>query len=202
MSSKNLKKESKIAKYIGYVSAGTMFSRILGYLRDMLVGWLFGAGMAADAFYAALRIPNLFRRLLGEGSLSSSFVPVFSEYLATKEKKETEKLFNAMFTTLIFVLLIVCVLGMIFAPQITKLIAYGFEKNPEKLSLTITLPRLMFPFLLFICLAAFLLSVLNSLKLFFIPAIAPSFLSVSEIVFIIGIAPLLIKENQIKGLAI
>ncbi|MFA5779660.1 MAG: murein biosynthesis integral membrane protein MurJ [Elusimicrobiota bacterium] len=202
MSSENFSKETKIAKYIGYVSAGTMFSRIAGYIRDMLVGWLFGAGLSADAFYAALRIPNLFRRLLGEGALSSSFVPIFSEYLATKEKKETEKLFNAVFTTLTFVLLIVCVFGMIFAPQITKLIAYGFEKNPEKLSLTITLTRLMFPFLLFICLAAFLLAVLNSLKLFFIPAVAPSFLSVSEIVFIIGIAPLLIKENQIKGLAV
>ncbi|MFH0947735.1 MAG: murein biosynthesis integral membrane protein MurJ [Elusimicrobiota bacterium] len=195
-------KETKIAKYIGYVSAGTMFSRIAGYIRDMLVGWLFGAGLSADAFYAALRIPNLFRRLLGEGSLSASFVPVFSEYLATKEKKETEKLFNAVFTTLTFVLIIVCILGMLFAPQITRIIACGFEKNPEKLSLTITLTRLMFPFLLFICLAAFLLAVLNSLKLFFIPAVAPSFLSLSEIVFIIGIAPLLIKENQIKGLAI
>lgn len=202
MSSENFSKETKIAKYIGYVSAGTMFSRIAGYIRDMLVGWLFGAGMSADAFYAALRIPNLFRRLLGEGALSSSFVPVFSEYLSTKEKKETDKLFNAVFSMLTFVLLIVCILGMIFAPQITKLIAYGFEKNPEKLSLTVTLTRLMFPFLLFICLAAFLLAVLNSLKLFFIPAVAPSFLSLSEIVFIIGIAPLLIKENQIKGLAV
>lgn len=195
-------KETKIAKYIGYVSAGTMFSRIAGYIRDMLVGWLFGAGMAADAFYAALRIPNLFRRLLGEGALSASFVPVFSEYQATKEKKETEKLFNTVFTTLLFVLLVVCIFGVIFAPQITRVIAYGFEKNPEKLSLTITLTRLMFPFLLFICLAAFLLAVLNSLKLFFIPAVAPSFLSISEIAFIVGIAPLLMKENQIKGLAV
>ncbi|MFH1540634.1 MAG: murein biosynthesis integral membrane protein MurJ [Elusimicrobiota bacterium] len=195
-------KETKIVKYIGCVFAGTTFSRIAGYIRDMLVGWLFGASSSADAFYAALKIPNLFRQLLGEGSLSTSFVPVFSEYLTTNGKKETEKLFNVVITTLMFVLLVVCVLGMIFAPQITRIIACGFEKNPEKLSLTITLTRLMFPFLFFICLAAFLLAVLNSLKFFFIPAIAPFFLSLSEIVFIMGIAPLLVKENQIKGLAI
>jgi putative peptidoglycan lipid II flippase len=142
MSSENLKKESRITKYIGYVSTGTMISRILGYARDMLVGWLFGAGMFADAFYAALRIPNLFRRLLGEGSLSTSFVPIFSDYLSTKDKEETKKLFNVVFTALVIVLLIITVIGIIFAPQITKLIAYGFEKNPEKLSLTISLTRL------------------------------------------------------------
>ncbi|MEW6556889.1 MAG: murein biosynthesis integral membrane protein MurJ [Elusimicrobiota bacterium] len=192
----------KITKYIGYVSTGTLCSRILGYIRDMAVGWIFGAGMSADAFYAALRIPNLFRRLLGEGSLSASFVPVFSDYLATKEKKETEKLFNTVSTALVFVLLVVCVVGIIFAPQLTKIIAYGFTKTPEKLALTISLTRLIFPFLLFICLAAFLLAVLNSLKLFFIPAVAPSFLSISEIVFVLAIAPLLVNTSQIKGLAI
>ncbi|HAM39181.1 MAG TPA: murein biosynthesis integral membrane protein MurJ [Elusimicrobia bacterium] len=202
MSSKNLKKESKIAKYIGYVSAGTMFSRILGYLRDMLVGWLFGAGMSADAFYAALRIPNLFRRLLGEGSLSASYVPVFTEYLSTKDKEDTNRLFNIILTVLVITLIFVTIIGIIFAPQLTKLIAYGFEKNPEKLQLTITLTRLMFPSLLLACLAAFLLATLNSLKSFFIPAISPSLLSIAEIAFIIGVSHLILREKQIIGLAI
>lgn len=202
MSSAILKKESKIAKYIGFVTTGTMFSRILGYFRDMMVAWFFGGGLFADAFYAALRIPNLFRRLLGEGALSASFVPVFSEYVTTKDKEETKNLFNVVFTVLILALLVVTSAGIILAPQITELVTWGFKKNPEKLALTVSLTRLMFPFLLFICLAAFLFSVLNSLKHFFIPAVSPAFLSVSEIGFILGIAPLLIVENQVKGLAV
>lgn len=197
-----MKKESKIMKYIGFVTTGTMFSRILGYFRDMLVAWFFGGGLFADAFYAALRIPNLFRRLLGEGALSASFVPVFSEYIVTKDKEETRKLFSVVFTVLILALLIMTSAGIILAPQITELVTWGFKKNPEKLALTVSLTRLMFPFLFFICLAAFLFSVLNSLKHFFIPAVSPALLSVSEIGFITCIAPLLIMENQIKGLAV
>lgn len=196
-----LKKESKIMKYIGFVTTGTMFSRILGYARDMLVAWFFGGGLFADAFYAALRIPNLFRRLLGEGALSASFVPVFSEYIATKDKEETQKLFSVVFTALIIALLIMTSAGIILAPQITELFTWGFKKDPGKLELTVSLTRLMFPFLFFICLAAFLFSVLNSLKHFFIPAVSPALLSISEIGFILGIAPLLITENQVKGLA-
>jgi len=193
---------SKMTKYIGHVASGTMLSRILGYVRDMLVGWIFGAGMAADAFYAAFRIPNLLRRLMGEGALSSSFVPVFSEYLTRKDREESHKLYDVTFTALLIVLTFISLLGIIFAPQITRLIAYGFSSNPEKMELTILLTRLLFPFLLFICLAALQLSVLNSLKLFFIPAVAPAFLSISEIVFMLGIAPLMIKEHQIIGLAL
>ena len=80
----------KIIKYAGSVSAGTMVSRVFGYIRDMLVAYMFGAGMFADAFYAAFRIPNLIRRMLGEGSFSAAFIPVFSEYLHTKTKSETK----------------------------------------------------------------------------------------------------------------
>ncbi|MFN3967132.1 MAG: lipid II flippase MurJ, partial [Endomicrobiia bacterium] len=77
----------KITEYLSSVTIATSISRILGYIRDMLVAQVFGAGLFADAFYAAYRIPNLFRRLLGEGSVSASFVPVFSEYLQTKGQK-------------------------------------------------------------------------------------------------------------------
>ena len=171
-------------------------------MRDMLVANLFGAGMFADAFYAAFRIPNLFRRLFGEGSFSAAFIPVFSEYLHTKEKSETQKFLNAVFTTLVFVLLIVTVLGMFFAPVLAKLIAWGFTNDPEKMQLTIELTRLMFPFIFFICLAAFLLGVLNVLQSFFLPAFAPSALSMSEIFYMLAVAPALGGGNQIKGLAI
>ena len=192
----------RIIKYAGSVSAGTTISRIFGYIRDMLVAHMFGAGMFADAFYAAFRIPNLIRRMLGEGSFSAAFIPVFSEYLHTKTKSETQKLINVVFTLLFVVLFVITVLGMFFSPLLVKIIAYGFTSDPEKLQLTIELTRLMFPFLLFICLAAMLLALLNTLSSFFIPAIAPANLSFAEIIYILALAPLLSPGNQIKGLAI
>jgi putative peptidoglycan lipid II flippase len=196
------KEYKQLAGNAGKTAFGTALSRILGYIRDMLVANLFGAGIFADAFYAAFRIPNLFRRLLGEGSFSAAFIPVFSQYLHTKEKSETQKFLNAVFTALVLVLLVVSVLGMFFAPVLVKLIAWGFTGDPEKMQLTIELTRLMFPFILFICLAAFLLAILNTLYSFFLPALAPSALSVSEIGYMLALAPLLSSGNQIKGLAI
>src|SRR3989339_1560142 len=197
-----MKTQKKLTHHAGKVAAGTMVSRILGYLRDMLVAHTFGAGFAADAFYAAYRIPNLFRRLLGEGALSASFIPVLSDYLHNKSREETQKFINSLFTVLTLILLALTALGIIFAPQLVNIIAYGFTSDPDKLALTIDLTRLMFPFLFFICLAALVLGVLNTLSSFFVPAVAPASLSVAEIGFILALAPLLSPDNQIKGLAI
>jgi putative peptidoglycan lipid II flippase len=191
-----------LARHASKTALGTTLSRILGYVRDMIVANVFGAGMFADAFYAAFRIPNLFRRLLGEGSFSAAFVPVLSEYLHTKEKSETQKFINVIFTTLLIVLVVISILGMFFAPFLVKLIAWGFTNDPEKMQLTIELTRLMFPFILFICLAAFLLAILNTLHSFFIPAFAPAALSFSEIFYMLALAPILVPGSQIKGLAI
>src|SRR5579872_3167878 len=103
--------QHKIARSAGIFTGATMLSRILGYIRDSVVANFFGAGAAADAFYAAFRISNLFRRLLGEGALSASFIPVFSEYSEKQGKEETQKFFNTMFTTLLMILLIITALG-------------------------------------------------------------------------------------------
>jgi putative peptidoglycan lipid II flippase len=194
--------DKTLAKHAGKTAFGTICSRVLGYLRDMLVANLFGVGMFADAFYAAFRIPNLFRRMFGEGSFSAAFIPVFSQYLHTKDKDETQKFLNAIFTVLFLILLILSALGICFSPILTKVIVWGFSDNPEKMQITIELTRLMFPFILFICLAAFLLAILNTLNSFFIPALAPASLSVSEIFYILSIAPLMSPESQIKGLAL
>ena len=164
----------QLTKNAGKTAFGTTLSRIIGYIRDMLVANLFGAGMFADAFYAAFRIPNLFRRLLGEGSFSAAFIPVFSQYLHTEEKSETQKFLNAVFTALVIVLLIISILGMFFAPILVKIIAWGFTSDPEKMQLTIELTRLMFRFMFFVCLAAFLLAALNTLYSCFLPALAPA----------------------------
>lgn len=166
----------------------------------MFIANFFGAGMFADAFYAAYRIPNLFRRLLGEGALSASFVPVFTEHLTTKSKKETQDLLNAVFTALLIILSTLSILGIIFAPEITKIVAWGFEISPKKLELTINLVRIMFPYLLLISLAALLLGTLNALHIFFLPALSPLNLDFAEIIYILLIAGYLV--SPIKGLAV
>ena len=189
-----------MTKHVGGISLATLISRILGYIRDMLIANMFGATLAADAFYVAYRIPNLLRRLLGESSLSSSFIPVFNEYLANKSKKEIQELVSVVTTVLLIILSSLTLLGIIFAPSIIHLIAPGFIKNPQKLSLTIKLARIMFPFMTAIGLAALTMGILNSLHKFIIPALAPCFLSISEIFFVLAICPLM--EIPIKGLAI
>jgi putative peptidoglycan lipid II flippase len=189
-----------LVKNASKASLGTMLSRGLGYIRDVLVANLFGAGIFADAFYAAFRIPNLFRRLFGEGSFSAAFVPVFSEYLYAKDKSETQKFLNIIFTILFLTLVIISILGVFVAPLLVKIMTWGF--SAEQMQLTIELTRLMFPFILFICLAAFLLAILNTLHSFFLPAFAPSMLSCSEIFYMLAIAPMLVSGSQIRGLAI
>jgi len=195
-----LKKEGKITRSVAGVSASTLASRILGYLRDMLIANFFGAGLVADAFFIAYRIPNLLRRLLGEGALSASFIPVFTEYLTTKPKEEAQRLVRISGLLLLTILSILTILGIIFSPIIVRVIAPGFIKDPEKLSLTITLTRILFPFMIIIGMAALALGILNSLHRFIIPALAPCLLSISEILFILLICPLM--ERPIIGLAL
>ncbi|MFH1282726.1 MAG: murein biosynthesis integral membrane protein MurJ [bacterium] len=195
-----MKKE--LLKFASSVGLATLISRILGYIRDGVVAYAFGANFLADSFYAAFRISNLFRRLLGEGALSASFVPVFGQYLVKNSEQETKKFFQTIFTTLLIVLIVICALGVIFAPQLTKLITWGFTTFPGKLELTVQLTRIMFPFLLFISMAALLMGVLNSLKVFFIPAISPAFLSISEIGCVFIVLPFIHSEQRILALAV
>jgi putative peptidoglycan lipid II flippase len=166
----------------------------------MLIANFFGAGLVADAFFVAYRIPNLLRRLLGEGALSASFIPVFTEYLTTKPKEEAQRLARISGLLLLATLSILTILGIIFSPIIVRVIAPGFIKDPQKLSLTITLTRILFPFMMAIGMAALALGILNSLHRFIIPALAPSLLSISEIFFILFICPLM--ERPIIGLVL
>jgi putative peptidoglycan lipid II flippase len=192
-----------LIKRVGKIVFGTTFSRIFGYVRDMLVASIFGVGAVADTFYVAFRIPNLFRRMFGEGSFTAALVPVFSEYINTKSKIETQKFLNAVFTIFLFVLVAACILGMLFAADIVRIVASGFSNNLGKIKLTIELTKLMFPFVIFIGLATFLLAILNVLHSFFIPAIAPAISNFSGIFYMLAIAPfILLQDNQIKGLAI
>lgn len=193
----------RLLRNISTVTLGISISRILGYFRDMTAARFFGATMLADSFYAAYRIPNLFRRMLGEGALSASFVPVLNEYLQKETKSETEKFINVSFSTLFLVLSLIVLLGIIFARPLTGLIAYGFTKIPEKYELTVFLTRILFPYLLFVSLTAFSMSILISSNVFFIPSASSGLISLSEISYMLFFLPFLLNpHHKIYGLAI
>jgi putative peptidoglycan lipid II flippase len=172
----------KIAKAATTIGMGTLVSRILGFIRDMVIADFFGAGMAADAFFVAFRIPNLWRRLVGEGSLTISFIPVYTDYLTQRPEEETREVTNIAFTIAGVILLILTILGILFSPILIRIIAPGFIQNPEKFGLTVKLNQIIFPYLFFMGLFALCMGILNSHRHFFAPAIAPAFLNISIIV--------------------
>lgn len=172
---------SRVARAAGVVGLATMTSRVFGFLRDMVVAGFFGAGLATDAFFVAFRIPNLLRRLLAEGSLTVSFVPVFTEYLKKKSQEEAFELANAAFTLLSIILVVVSLLGVIFSPAIVAIMAPGFTKEPAQYDLAVFLTRLMFPYIFFISLVALCMGILNSLRHFAAPALSPVILNIAMI---------------------
>ena len=180
-----MSEKKRIAKAAGVVGAFTFLSRILGFIRDVVIATYFGAGLSADAFFVAFRIPNLLRRLLAEGSLTVSFVPVFTEYLTKKSKKDALELANIAFTILSMILVLISILGIILSPLIIRIMAPGFADTPEKLGLTILLTRIMFPYIFFIGLIALCMGILNSLRHFTAPALSPVLLNISMIVAVL-----------------
>jgi len=176
-----MSENKSITKAASTIGMGTLSSRILGFLRDMVIAHFFGASMAADAFFVAFRIPNLWRRLVGEGSLTISFIPVYTEYLTQKPKEEVKELTDIVFTIGGLLLLLITLLGIFFSPILIKIIAPGFTKISEKFQLTVTLNQIIFPYLFFMGLFAISMGILNSLRHFFAPSFAPIFLNISII---------------------
>ncbi|OGP32125.1 MAG: murein biosynthesis integral membrane protein MurJ [Deltaproteobacteria bacterium GWC2_42_11] len=173
--------EKKIIKAASIVGSATLVSRILGFVRDAVIAYAFGAGREADAFFVAYRIPNLLRRLVGEGALTVAFIPVFTDELAKGSREDARKLVSSAFTFLSIVLIILTIAGVIFSRHIVSLISPGFTDMPDKSALTISLAQWMFPFLFFISLVALSMGVLNSLKHFTAPAFSPVWFNVSII---------------------
>jgi putative peptidoglycan lipid II flippase len=174
-----------IARAAGIMSIATFISRILGYVRDMIFALYFGATGLSDTFFAAFRIPNLLRELFAEGSMSSAFIPVLTEYRQKHGEEEANRIVKITFTFIIIFVGILCLIGIILSPAIVAVIAPGFLGSPEKFSLTVLLTRIMFPFLLFISLAALVMGALNTKKVFFIPALAPAMLNITLILSIV-----------------
>ena len=175
------RENAKVAKAAGIVGLATMLSRVFGFIRDMVVAGFFGAGIVTDAFFVAFRIPNLLRRLLGEGSLTVSFVPVFTEYLNRKSREEAFELASIAFTLLSVILVAVSIAGVVFSPLIVTAMAPGFTRVPVQYELAVFLNRLMFPYIFFISLVALCMGILNSLRHFAAPALSPVVLNLSMI---------------------
>ncbi|MDT7042655.1 murein biosynthesis integral membrane protein MurJ [Candidatus Nitronereus thalassa] len=189
-----------IAGAAGLIGLATFSSRILGFIRDMLLARLLGASASADAFFVAYRVPNLLRELLAEGSMSSAFIPVFTEYHTLRSKKETWELASAAFTTLLSIVTLITLIGVVVAPTIVWLLAPGFHDDPTQLEITTVLTQVMFPYLIFISVAALTMGILNSLRAFAAPALAPVFFNICVIMAALFLAPLL--EEPVIGVAI
>lgn len=180
--------KGRIARAAGLMSVATFISRILGYVKDMILARYFGATGTADIFFVAFRIPNLLRELFAEGSMASAFIPVLTEYQTKHSRDEANRLVSSTFIFILIFVGLICVFGIVFAPVIVSIIAPGFLNDPEKFADTVLLTRIMFPFLLFISLAAMTMGALNSRGVFFIPALAPALLNIVTIISIITLS--------------
>jgi len=195
-----MNEDELVTRAAGIVGIFTFLSRILGLARDILIANFFGSGMAADAFFVAFRIPNLLRRLFAEGSFSVSFIPVFTEYLQNRSKEEAFFLARIVLTFLVLILTVVTIAGIIFSPLVVRIIAPGFGGMGEKYALTVLLTRIMFPYIFLVSVLALFMGILNSLKHFSAPAIAPVFLNLSMIAALLFLSSYM-KEPTV-GLAL
>jgi putative peptidoglycan lipid II flippase len=164
------------------LAVGTLSSRIFGFLRNIVLAKLFGTGLRADVFLLALRIPNLFRDLVGEGAANSAVVPVLSEYQVKQDSKDFWRLVNVISLWALIILSGITLLGMIGAPVIVRLMAPGFAAYPGKVKLAVDLTRWMFPYLIFIGLTAQSMAVLHTFRSFAVPAFSPCLFNLAVIV--------------------
>ena len=170
----------KLGKNIFGVGAMTGVSRIFGFIRDMLIARFLGAGRMSDIFFAAFKLPNLFRDLLGEGALSAIFIPMYTDM------KKDESFAKNVFSWLMVILLGLTIIFEIFMPIVIWALAPGFSEDPGKMQLTVTIARIMFFYVIFICGAAFLSAVLNAHSRFILAAFMPVLLNIMLICALIA----------------
>jgi putative peptidoglycan lipid II flippase len=169
------------------VGVWTMASRLLGFVRDMLVAAILGTGPVADAFFVALKLPNLFRRLFGEGAFNAAFVPEFSGLLAAEGPQPARQFAVEAFSVMAFWLGALTIAGEAFMPALMTVLAPGFAAIPAKFALAVTLSRITFPYLPLICLAALVAGVLNGLDRYAAAAASYVLFNVVSIAFLLGL---------------
>lgn len=178
-----------LIKSTGTIGIATAISRVLGFIRDIVIANVFGTGLSAQAFFVAFRIPNSLRDIVGEGAMNSAIVPVLTEYKARGRQEEFIRISRILFNISFAALSAVTLLGVIFSPLIVRLIAPGFIREPETLNLAIYLNRSIFPYLIFIGLTAYTMGVLNTLKHFASPAFGPCLLNIALIASALWLCP-------------
>ncbi|NHB91012.1 murein biosynthesis integral membrane protein MurJ [Photorhabdus cinerea] len=178
-----------LLKSLAAVSSMTMFSRVLGFIRDAIIARIFGAGAAPDAFFVAFKLPNLLRRIFAEGAFSQAFVPILAEYKNQQGDEATRTFIAYVSGMLTLILAVVTVLGILAAPWVIYITAPGFTDTPDKFILTTNLLRITFPYIFLISLASLAGAILNTWNRFSVPAFAPTLLNISMIVFALFVAP-------------
>ena len=181
------------------VGTMTLISRILGFIRDMLIAHIFGVDSATDAFFVAFKIPNFLRRLFAEGAFAHAFVPVLFDYKERGNKAVLKQFIDKTAGTLSVFLLLITVIGVIAAPALIMLLAPGFMWQGSQFELSVQLLQITFPYLFFITLVAFSSGILNAHGQFAIPALTPVFLNICMIAAAIWLAPLM--DTPVKALA-
>jgi putative peptidoglycan lipid II flippase len=166
-----------------------MTSRVLGLAREQVLAYWFGASDAMDAFLVAFRVPNLVRDLFAEGAMSAALVPTFSRALTTEGRERAWRLGNSVMNALVVSTGALVVLAVLFAPTLVGWLAGDFARVPGKFELTVTLTRIMAPFLVLVAVAAACMGMLNSLQVFFLPALAPAMFNVASIAVGVGLVP-------------
>ena len=187
-------------KSLGSVSGVTLLSRVLGYLRDMVIAVSFGASAGTDVFFVANRIPNFLRRLFGEGAFSQAFVPILSDYQQNRAD-EVKDLIDHVVGLLFLVVTVITLIAVLAAPWLVVLVAPGFSDDPEKLEFTSDLLRITFPYLVMISLSAASMAILNSRGVFAAPAFSPVLLNVSMILSAWFLADLFPEPLRVTALA-
>lgn len=177
--------KKQILKSASIITLVTIISRVLGYVRDQRIVLLLGTSLAADSFVLAYRIPNLFRRLVGEGSMTASFIPVFTTWMREKPSKDVWDFANQLFWTLALVAAAITVLGIVFSPFVVK--AFTFSSGGTNWTQAVELNRIIFPYIFFISLAALAMGILNCFHIFGLPAATPVFLNLAIIFFSVAV---------------
>ncbi|MGB5736492.1 MAG: murein biosynthesis integral membrane protein MurJ [Thiohalocapsa sp.] len=180
---------ASLAASLTKVGGSTLLSRVLGFVRDMIVAHVFGANAATDAFFVAFKIPNLMRRLFAEGAFSAAFVPVLHDYRRNRGFGALKRFVDDVAGTLGLVLLLITLLGVLAAPLLVLVFAPGFADDAGQRLLTSDMLRLVMPYLLFIGLTAFAGGILNTYERFGVPALTPVLLNLVLIGCALWLAP-------------
>lgn len=189
----------RLVRSASVITPLTLLSRVTGYIRDKAIALTLGAGMRSDAFLVAFRIPNMLREIVGEGAMSSAFIPVYAEVSHGRSEEEARAFVGRALATFALILAALTVAGILCSPLLVDLLARQFRHDPAKFALTVTLNRWIFPYIFLVSLAAFCQAVLNAKQRFAVAAAAPIFLNVAMILGAVALAPLL--KEPTYGLA-